>query len=101
MIPGFVDDQSAVGRLVAGRGAGGGAQAKRVKKIQQEVKKSGVTQQQKRLQTEQDKRKEVARLKKEIDEKERIENELKQLEEEAKMKETAYREKYMQANKRR
>ena len=66
-----------MGRLVAGRGAAGGAQAKRVKKIQQEVKKSGVTQQQKNLKTEQEKRKEIARLKKEIDEKERIENELK------------------------
>ena len=77
MLPGFVDDQSTVGRLVAGRGAAGGAQAKRVKKIQQEVKKSGVTQQQKNLKTEQEKRKEIARLKKEIDEKERIENELK------------------------
>ena len=53
MIPGFVDDQSAVGRLVAGRGAqGSAAQLKRVKKIQQEVKKSGAMQHQRQLQTE-------------------------------------------------
>ena len=34
MIPGFVEDSSAVGRLVAGKGAAGSAaQLKRVKKI--------------------------------------------------------------------
>ena len=50
MIPGFVDDQSTVGRLVAGRGAqGSAAQLKRVKKIQQEVKKSGAMQHQRQL----------------------------------------------------
>ena len=40
MIPGFVEDDSTVGRLAAGK-AGSAAQLKRVKKIQQEVKKSG------------------------------------------------------------
>ena len=50
MIPGFVDDQSTVGRLVAGKGAqGSAAQLKRVKKIQQEVKKSGAMQHQRQL----------------------------------------------------
>ncbi len=41
-------------------------------------------QHQRELQTEQEKRKEVARLKKEIDDKERIEKKLQELEEEAK-----------------
>ena len=58
-------------------------------------------QHQRKLQTEAEKRKEVARLKKEIDEKERLEKQLRDLEEEQKMKETHYREKYAQANKRR
>lgn len=49
---------------------------------------------QRKLQTEAEKRKEVAKLKKEIDEKERIETKLKELEEEAKQKETFYKEKY-------
>jgi len=43
MIPGFSTDKSTVGRLVAGKGSGA-AQLKRVKKIQQEVKKSGAMQ---------------------------------------------------------
>ena len=74
-----------MGRLVAGKGAqGSAAQLKRVKKIQQEVKKSGAMQHQRQLQTEQEKRKEVARLKKEIDDKEKIERKLKELEDEAK-----------------
>ena len=33
MIPGFVEDSSAVGRLVAGKGAVAGGAAKRVKRI--------------------------------------------------------------------
>ena len=56
---------------------------------------------QRQLQTEQEKRKEVARLKKEIDDKERIEIKIRELEEEQKSKEVVYREKYTQANKRR
>ena len=53
------------------------------------------------MKTEQEKRKEVARLKKEIDDKERIQNKLQELEEEAKMKETAFRDKNAEAAKRR
>ena len=80
---------------MAGKGvANNAAQQKRVKKIQQEVKKSGVMEHQRKLQTEAEKRKEVAKLQKEIDEKERIETKLKELEEEAKQKETFYKEKY-------
>jgi len=102
MIPGFVEDSSTVGRLVAGKGAAGSAaQLKRVKKIQQEVKKSGAMAHQRQLQTEQEKRREVARLKREIDEREKIEKRLKELEEEALAKETLYKEKYQQANRRR
>ena len=45
MIPGFYTDNSNVGRLAQGAGAAGNlAQLKRVKKIQQEVKKSGAIQ---------------------------------------------------------
>jgi len=53
--------------------------------------------QERKLTTEHEKRREVARLKKEIDERERIETQLKQLEEEASAKEQAYKDKYYQA----
>jgi len=53
------------------------------------------------LQTEEEKQKEIKRLRKEIIEKERIEKRMLALEEEARLKERAYKEKFNTAEKRR
>lgn len=56
---------------------------------------------QKPIQTNEDKQRELARLKKEIEEKERMERRIKDLEEEAKRKELQYKDKYQNADMRR
>jgi hypothetical protein len=53
------------------------------------------------LQTNEDKHRELVRLKKELEEKERIDKRIKDLEEEALNKERLYKEKYMNAELRR
>ena len=51
--------------------------------------------------SDQEKRKEIARLRKELQDKENMEKKYKELEEETKMKEIEYREKWSKAVKRR
>lgn len=53
------------------------------------------------MQTEQEKKKEVLRLQKELQAKEALESKFKAIEQEAKKKEVEYREKYSRAEKRR
>lgn len=53
------------------------------------------------IRTDEDKKRELARLKKEIAEKEKIEKRIKDLEEEAKRKESQYKDKYQNADMRR
>ena len=53
------------------------------------------------LQTEEEKQKEIKKLRKEIIERERIEKRMSALEEEAKTKERAYKDKFNTAEKRR
>ena len=53
------------------------------------------------IQTQEDKQREIKRIKKELEEKERIEKRINDLEEEARNKERIYKEKYQNAELRR
>ena len=79
MIPGFAEDSSAVGRLAEPKSVymPGGLKDKR---RQQEIKKAAAIE--KKLDTDKEQKKEVARLRKELVTKEQIEEKIKVLESE-------------------
>lgn len=101
-IPGFIPEDA--GRLgqgfvyPGGKGIAGNVNAKKIRQLQEHREDEASR---KKLQTEQEKTREVLRLKKELTEKENLKKRLAELEEETRRKEQAYREKYSLANKRR